>query len=54
VPEDKLYLKKAILERRINVRGSQTVVECNLKDVPRVWLRLFEEKNVGKYVTKLD
>lgn len=47
-------LQTAILEGRIKVAESQTVVECKLEDVPRTWLRLFDGQNIGKLVTKLD
>ena len=47
-------LSQALKEGKVILDDSmQTVVEAKIKEVPAVWMKLFEGANTGKLLTKI-
>jgi NADPH-dependent curcumin reductase CurA len=47
-------LRKAYNEGKLKNTGGETIVKAgSLEDVPKIWYRLFQGKNIGKLLTEL-
>ncbi|HEV7737990.1 MAG TPA: hypothetical protein VGO47_11540 [Chlamydiales bacterium] len=53
-PECMEVLRKAYNEGKLKNTGGETIVKAgSLEDVPKIWYRLFQGKNIGKLLTEL-